>query len=100
MEKEEYQIQRELNIRKVVIICLITIFIIAVIVIISLYIAEEGFRKWVDINVFRKDILSENTATIDLNVDKNNQIICFGKYIGILTEKNLKLYNQALQIYL
>ena len=93
MEKEEYQIQRELNIRKVVIICLITIFIIAVIVIISLYIAEEGFRKWVDINVFRKDIFSENTATIDLNVDKNNQIICFGKYIGILTEKNLKLYN-------
>ena len=95
MEKEEYQIQRELNIRKVVIICLITILIIAIIVIISLYIAEEGFRKWVDINVFRKDILSENTATIDLNVDKNNQIICFGKYIGILTEKNLKLYNQS-----
>lgn len=94
-EKQEYQIQRELNIRKVVIISIIVVFIIATIIIISLYIAEEGFRKWVDINVFRKDILSENTSAIDLNVDKNNQIVCYGKYIGILNEKNLKLYNQS-----
>ena len=61
----------------------------------SLYIAEESFRKWVDINVLRKDISSESVATIDLNVDKNNQIVCYNKYIGILNEKNLKLYNSV-----
>lgn len=94
-EKKEYQIQRELNIRKIIIIGIIVALILAVVIIFSLYIAEESFRKWVDTNVLRKDISSESTATIDLNVDKNNQIVCYNKYVGILNEKNLKLYNQA-----
>lgn len=94
MEDEE-RYQRELNIRKIVITAIIAVFLIAIIVIFSLYIAEESFRKWVDVNVLRKDIASENVASIDLNVDKNNQIFCYNKYICILNEKNLKLYNQS-----
>ena len=94
-EKKEYQIQREINIRKIIITGIIVVFILAIVIIFSLYIAEEGFRKWVDINVLRKDISSESVATIDLNVDKNNQIVCYNKYIGILNEKNLKIYNSA-----
>ena len=94
-EKKEYQIQRELNIRKIIITGIVVVLILAVVIIFSLYIAEEGFRKWVDINVLRKDISSESAATIDLNVDKNNQIVCYNKYIGILNEKNLKIYNSA-----
>ena len=94
-EKMEYQIKRELNIRKIIITILIIVLILAIIIMFSLYIAEESFRKWVDINVLRKDISSESVATIDLNVDKNNQIVCYNKYIGILNEKNLKLYNSV-----
>lgn len=94
-EKKEYQIQRELNIRKIIITGIVVVLILAVVIVFSLYIAEEGFRKWVDINVLRKDISSESAATIDLNVDKNNQIVCYNKYIGILNEKNLKLYNPS-----
>ena len=95
MDKEEEKIIRELNIRKIVMIIIIGIIAVAVIGIFSLYIAEEDFRKWVDISIFRKDVTSENVATIDLNVDKNNQIYCYNKYICILNEKNLKLYNQT-----
>lgn len=95
MDKEEEKIIRELNIRKMVMIIIIGIIAVAVIGIFSLYIAEEDFRKWVDISILRKDITSENVATIDLNVDKNNQIYCYNKYICILNEKNLKLYNQT-----
>ena len=95
MDKKEEKIIRELNIRKIVMIIIIGIIAVAVIGIFSLYIAEEDFRKWVDISILRKDITSENVATIDLNVDKNNQIYCYNKYICILNEKNLKLYNQT-----
>ena len=95
MDKEEEKIIRELNIRKIVMIIIIGIIAVAVIGIFSLYIAEEDFRKWVDISILRKDVTSENVATIDLNVDKNNQIYCYNKYICILNEKNLKLYNQS-----
>lgn len=94
-DKKEYQIQRELNIRKVLITTFIVILIIAIILIFSLYIAEEGFRKWVDINVLRKDIKSEDVQTIDLKTDKNNQIFCYSKYICILNDKNLKIYNSS-----
>jgi len=94
-EKKEYQIKRELNIRKIIITSIIVILIIAIIIIFSLYIAEENFRKWADINILRKDITSEDVATIDLNVDKNNQIYCYNKNICILKEKNLKIYNTS-----
>lgn len=94
-EKKEYQIQREINIRKIIITGIVVVLILAVVIIFSLYIAEEGFRKWVDIKLLRKDISSESVATVDLNVDKNNQIVCYNKYIGILNEKNLKIYNSA-----
>lgn len=94
-EKEKYQFQRELNIRKAVIGVIIAVIVISVIIIFSLYIADADFRKWIDANILRKDISSENVATIDLNVDKNNQIFCYSKYICILNEKNLKLYNQS-----
>ena len=95
MDKEEEKIIRELNIRKIIMIIIIGIIAVAVIGIFSLYIAEEDFRKWVDISILRKDVTSENVSTIDLNVDKNNQIYCYNKYICILNEKNLKLYNQT-----
>jgi hypothetical protein len=94
-DNEEYQIQRELNIRKIVITVFIVILIIAAIIIFSLYIAEESFRKWADINILRKDISSENVPTIDLNADKNNQIYCYSKYICILNDKNLTIYNSS-----
>lgn len=94
-KKEDFNYQRELNIRKIVITIIVAILIIGVIIIFSLYIAEESFRKWVDINVLRKDISSESVATIDLNVDKSNQIFCYDKYICVLREKNLKIYNTS-----
>ena len=93
MEEEKYQ--RELNIRKIVITSMVVILVIVAIILFSLYIAKPNFRRWVDSNILRKDIKSENVATIDLNVDKNNQVFCYDKYISVLREKNLKLYNSV-----
>lgn len=92
-DRELYHLQRELNIRKIVMIVFIVILILACIIIFSLYIADENFRKWADINVLRKDINTEDVPTIDLNTDKNNQIFCYDKYIAILNDKILKLYD-------
>lgn len=93
MEEEKYQ--RELNIRKIVITSMVVILVIVAIILFSLYIAKPNFRRWVDSNILRKDIKSESVATIDLNVDKNNQVFCYDKYISVLREKNLKLYNSV-----
>ena len=91
---DEYNLQRELNIRKIVTIIILAICVIAIIVLFSFYIAEADFRKWVDINVFRKEITNSDVPTIDLSIEKNNQVYCYSKYICVLNDKNLKIYNQ------
>lgn len=93
-EKEMQQIQRELKIRKVVIITFVSLAIIGLIAFVSLYISKKQFRKWIDINLLRKSVTTEDVASIDLDANKNNQIFCYDKFITILNDKNLKIYNQ------
>ncbi len=94
-EKELYQIKRELSIRKIIIVSIVTVVIISIIVLVSLYISREDFRNWIDINILRKNLTEQDVSSIDLDIDKNNQICCYSKYIGILNDKNLTLYNQT-----
>lgn len=92
-EKNDYQINRENNIKRTVSIALVVFVCIVVILTFSMYIAEDGFRNWVNINILRKEISSEDISVIDLDTAKNNQIFCYSKYICILNDKNLSLYN-------
>ena len=88
-------IQREEKIKKIIIMSTFVSIIIAIIVLGVLYFANQRFRKWVDIWVLQKNISIEDITTIDLDANKNNQIYCYNKYICILNEKNLKLYNST-----
>ena len=94
-EKEQYKIEGKLRIKKKLTISFIIILIISIILLFSLYVAEENFRKWIDVNILKKDITSEDISSIDLDVEKNNQIFCYSKYICILNDKNLVLYNSS-----
>ena len=92
---EEKKIRRKFNIRKAVRIGLIATIIITIIVIISLYIVKENFRKWIDINLLRKEISTEDVASIDLDINKSNQVYAFSKYIVVLSNKTISLYNDS-----
>ncbi|MCI9063635.1 MAG: hypothetical protein HFJ17_03430 [Clostridia bacterium] len=74
-----------------VIIAILIILIIAILI--SLYIAEKNFRGWIDANILKKDITEENIVTIDLNIDKTNQVYVYSKYIALLNNQMLTLYN-------
>ncbi len=93
MKKSEEYEDRVFDIKKTIIVCIIGILLICVISLLVVYFTKEDFRKWADINVLRKKISSEDVKTIDLDVDKNNQVFCYDKYICILNDKNLELYN-------
>lgn len=67
--------------------------VIFVIVISVLYISHENFRNWIDIYILRKDITEEDIVSIDLDTDKSNQIYVFNKYIAILNNQVITLYN-------
>ena len=79
--------------KKIFIVALIFTIIILLIAMVSLYIAEERFRNVIDTYIFKRNITDENIATIDLNTDKNNQIHVYSKYIAILNNQKVTLYN-------
>lgn len=94
-EKEMHQIQRELKIRKILIISFVAVAITVLIAIVTLYISKKEFRKWIDINLLRKSVRTEDVVSIDLDTNKNNQIFCYDKYITVLNDKNLQIYNST-----
>lgn len=84
---------KTLNKKKIAIVAAIILIIIAIIVMISLYIADRGVRNWIDTNLLGKDISEEDVATIVLNTDKKNQIYAFNRYIVLLNDRAITLYN-------
>ncbi len=94
MRNVEENVKRQLDVKKTIIVILVGIILLCLIVLIILYFTREDFRKWTDTTILRKNLVSEDVRTIDLNIDKNNQIYCYSKYISILNDKNLKIYNQ------
>ena len=90
---DEIIIQKELGIKRIFKIISIIIAIVSLCLIVFFYFYKQNFRKWVDINIFRKNVTNKSINSIYLNTDKNNQIYCYAKNICILNDKVLTLYN-------
>lgn len=67
--------------------------LVFIIIVISMYIFHENFKQCVDEYIFRKAITEQDIISIDLETDKSNQIHIYNKYIAILNNQNLTLYN-------
>ena len=68
--------------------------IISIIIVISLYIANEPVRDWMDRYIFRKNVIEENLATIQLEKE-NSKVYAYDNYIVVLQDNNLKIYNSS-----
>ena len=79
--------------KKKIIIAAIVLGIIGVIMVFSLYISEKQFRDWIDIHLLGKEITEQDLPIISLNTDKINQVHVYSKYIAVLSNKTIKLYN-------
>ncbi len=86
--------RRRLNRKKILILLAVIAIIICMILTISLYLAQRSFRDWVDINLLGKNVTENDMQIISLNTDKNNQIHVYSKYIAILNDKYVTLYNR------
>ncbi len=86
---------KNINKKKIVILILMVIFIIFSIVMISLYIAQEEFRNWVDKNVLGKEITTNEANVININADENMQVYAFHKNIVTLNKNVMNIYNDT-----
>ena len=92
-ETENENVKKKINKKKIIIISIIAIILIAVITLAIVYTKNQQAREWIDRNIFRKEVMQDKVATIELNEQQNN-ICAFNKYIGVLNKATLNIYNQ------
>ena len=92
---KDFYFEKEYIIKKVIKISILVLTMITILTLIIIYFKEQEFRRWVDMNILRKDIGTSDVASIDLDTNKNNQIYCYGSNICILNDKNLKVYGSS-----
>ncbi len=72
----------------------LAIFIMLLLTITTLaYIFNENARDFINIYILRKEVAEEDIATIKLDVDKPETIYAYDRYISILSNSKLSLYN-------
>ena len=92
-ETENENIKKKINKKKIIIISIIAIILIAVITLAIVYTKNQQAREWIDKNIFRKEVMQDKVATIELKEEQSN-IYAFNKYIGVLNKTKLNIYNQ------
>ena len=80
--------------KKKVIIILGIVLIIALVVVVSLYIANEPTRDWIDRYIFRKNIIEEDLPVIPLE-NENTNIYAYDNHIVVLQDNQLLIYNSS-----
>ena len=91
--KEENKVKK-INKKKVVNIIIIIICILLIISAVVLYTTNEKCREILDRYVFRKEVYENNLPTIKIDSNKNISTYAYNKYISVLEENKLKLYNK------
>ena len=87
--------EKKVNKKKIVILTIIIVFIVIAIITIGLYSTNDKAREWIDKNIFRKEVLQDKEATIDLKENQDSNIYAFNKYIGILNKTKFSVYNST-----
>lgn len=80
--------------KRIIQIIVISVFLIALIVVAIIYAQNETFRKWMDVNIFRKEITNEDIPVIEIDSENNPYIYAYDNYIITLQKNELKGYNQ------
>ena len=86
---------KKINAKKIILSIFISILVVAIIVIVALYITNNEFRNWIDIEIFRKEISQDGVTTIELDEGEASSVYAFNKYIGILSKNSVSLYDST-----
>ena len=71
----------------------VLILIISLIGVTVEYFMNENFQKEVDQHFFMKDFQESETKNIGIENEENSFVCVYHRYIGILSNHNLSIYN-------
>lgn len=86
---------RKLNKKKIAKLIVVIICIALIVTSIIFYIKNEEFRELLDRYVFRKEVYENNLPNIEIDSNKNISTFAYNKYISVLEENKLKIYNKT-----
>lgn len=89
----EEEKEKKINSKKVAVVSVVGFFVLTIIVLTIVYCNNANFRKWADINILRKEIEQGNMASIEFNGEINSNVYAYDKYIVIMENKVLKIYD-------
>lgn len=95
IESEVGKKDKKINKKKLIITSIIILIVVLCIVMVGLYCTNKQCRGWIDKNIFRKEVLQDKVATIDLKENQNSNIYAFNKYIGILNKTKFSIYGNT-----
>ena len=87
--------ERSLNKKKVTIAIIVVVLIISISTISVIYISNSNFRNFMDKYILLKSVSSEDLPYINIDTEKSIYTCAYHKYIAILENSNLTLYNSS-----
>lgn len=87
--------QKKINKKKIIILTIVILIAILIIAGITIYKNNKEARDWIDKNIFRKEVMQDKVATIELKEEDNSNIYAFNKYIGILSKSKFTIYGNT-----
>lgn len=83
----------KISLRDKILIAIAIILIIAIVSVVITYVVNENVREWININILRKNITEDDVPEIIIDADKSKYIYAYDKYIVILCNGKLEIYN-------
>ena len=93
--KESLDFGKRINKKKIWIAIILMVIIIIIITAMIAYAINKPIREWIDINIFRKQVMQDKVTTIELKENENASIYAFNKYIGKLSKTKFLIYNNT-----
>lgn len=87
------QFKGKMPLKNKILTVLAIIIIVVIVIIITEYIFNEKAREWINIYILKKEITEDDVATIQIDADKVQHIYAYDKYIAILSNGKLEIYN-------
>ena len=75
---------KKINAKKIILSIVIAILVVAIIVIGALYVTNNEFRNWIDVEILRKEVSQDKVTTIELDEDESTSVYAFNKYIVLV----------------
>lgn len=83
------------KVKKVIIISIISVLVIGLILLVSFYMGNVGFRYWINKNILKKELVGNELPYIDLEDKDKSSVFAYGKHIAILNNNVLTIYNDS-----